>query len=128
MAEQSNTAGATPTRKARTKREILADLVREVARNPRGRTGRYYDLPSGLVLSVMMEAERRQIESVTALMTELLRAAHTLKGSMTTFVLEDRNDAVPRLDRTAREGELKRDLTKLSREVNEWWRCYGKSS
>ena len=57
---------------------------------------------------------------------------------MTTFVLEDRNDAVHRLDRTAREGELtearellselKRDLTKLTRELEVWWRRYSKSS
>ena len=68
----------------------------------------------------------------------LRQAAHTLKGSMTTFGLEDRDDAVYRLERTASDGkltdarellsELKRDLTKLSREVNEWWRGYGKSS
>ncbi len=68
----------------------------------------------------------------------LQQAVHTLKGSMTTFVLEDRDDAVHRLERTAREGELtdarellselERDLTKLSREVDEWWRRYGKSS
>lgn len=68
----------------------------------------------------------------------LQQAVHTLKGSMTTFILEDRNDAVHRLERTAREGELndarellselERDLTKLSREVDEWWRRYRKSS
>ncbi len=66
------------------------------------------------------------------------RPFHTLKDSMTTFVLEDRNDAVHRLDRTAREGELtearellselKRDLTKLTRELEVWWRRYSKSS
>ena len=69
---------------------------------------------------------------------DLQQAVHTLKGGMTTFVLEDRNDAVPRLDRTAREGELtearellselKRDLTKLTRELEVWWRRYGMSS
>ena len=68
----------------------------------------------------------------------LRQAVHTLKGSMTTFVLEDRNDAVHRLERTARDGklndarellsELERDLTKLSREVNVWWSRQNQSS
>ncbi len=68
----------------------------------------------------------------------LRQAVHTLKGSMTTFGLEDRDDAVHRLERTASDdeltdarellSELKRDLTKLSREVDEWWRRYGKST
>ena len=62
----------------------------------------------------------------------------TLRGSMTTFGLEDRDDAVHRLERTAREGkltdaqkllsELTRDLTTLSREVDVWLRSYRQSS
>ena len=68
----------------------------------------------------------------------LQQAVHTLNGSMSTFVLEDRDDAVHRLERTAREGELadarellselKRDLTKLSREVGVWWSRQNQSS
>ena len=68
----------------------------------------------------------------------LQQAVHMLKGSMTTFVLDARNDAVHRLERTTRDGELndarellselERDLTKLSREVNVWWSRQNQSS
>lgn len=68
----------------------------------------------------------------------LRQAVHTLKGSMTTFVLEDRDDAVHRLERTAREGELasarkllielERNLTKLTGELSAWRSRQNKSS